>query len=104
MAQQMEKEDKDARNKWVHDKVQELAAKNPHKNILIFHNQGSKMQLDGDHHEHYELPLHHGKTMGYEIHVFDKGWFELAGDGGYLNYGYAGNSKGGKDHLVFSPR
>ena len=99
--------DKDKENKWVGATVDELMKKNPGKNVLIFHDQRSKTQLQGASHNHYELDINFGKTKGYEIFLFDSGVFELAGDGGYLNVGYGGcfnNKPRGNAHVEFAPR
>jgi len=96
--------DKDSENVWVGNLLKELMAKNPTKNVLIYHDQKSKMQLQGSQHVHHELKISFGKTKGYEVHVFDKGWFELHGDGGYLNVGYGGCWKGNNYHVDFDTR
>ena len=96
--------EKRTENEWVKQTLDQLSAKNPKKNILIFHNQKSKAVLNGGVHTHFEVDLAFGRTKGYEIWVFDTGIFELAGDGGFLNVGYTGCWKGSNKHVDFCQR
>ena len=45
---------------WVGQTVDELKAKNPTKNVLVFHDQFFKAGLKGAAHKHYELKLNIG--------------------------------------------
>ncbi|KAL9620055.1 MAG: hypothetical protein Q9160_005345 [Pyrenula sp. 1 TL-2023] len=76
----------------------------PDKNIVMYHNPESIADFDNDVHTHVEKELMLGTTQGYEIHVFDKGTFWLAGDGGYENWMTDGNYVRGDDGtLTYSP-
>lgn len=101
---ELKKLSKDKQNEadYVKSTRDQLAAKYPKKNILLFHNQKSVAKLNGGTHTHSELPISFDRTKGYEIWVFDTGSFDLAGDGGELNWAFAGcvtNRNGG--HIDF---
>ena len=69
--------------------------------MLIFHNQKSKAELNGNMHQHKELRLDaRPGTKGYEINVFDDGKFTLHGDGGYLNWAFSGCVKERKGNYI----
>ncbi|CAF2884816.1 unnamed protein product [Rotaria sp. Silwood2] len=61
----------------------------PDKNCIVCHSPHVK-SLNGMEHDHIELPRKVG-TIGYEIYVFDDGEFTNLGDGGYINWAFAGN-------------
>lgn len=64
----------------------------PNKNVIVYHDQDSQTNFVNGVHSHQELNLPDGpETQGYEIYVFDSGTFTLAGDGGYLNWCFAGD-------------
>ncbi len=51
-------------------------------------------------HTHIEIPMMFG-TYGYEIYVFKRGHFTLLGDGGYINWHFAGNYKRDENRVEF---
>ena len=76
--------------------VSKLRDHYPTMNVLVFHNQHSVTDFHGGNHTHYELDIGSilgivHRTQGYEIWVFDHGDFELAGDGGYINWCFDGD-------------
>ncbi len=71
--------------------VSKLREHYPTMNVVVFHNQHSVTDFQGGNHTHYELDIGSilgiiHRTQGYEIWVFDSGDFELAGDGGFINW------------------
>ncbi len=94
----------DKEGKFVQQTLDKLLQQFPKKNVVIFHDQRSKTSLQGGDHKHYELSLELTWTKGYEIWVFDQGWFELGGDGGWRNVGYGGCWKGSNAHVDFCKR
>ncbi|KAJ9143086.1 hypothetical protein NKR23_g6713 [Pleurostoma richardsiae] len=76
--------------KFTTDTVSALLSAYPDKNVVVYYDQDSGYEFYNGAHRHYELDLELGFTKGYEIWVFDYGWFELAGDGGYQNWAYGG--------------
>lgn len=87
--------------------VRQLKLEYPDKNVIIYHDQDSAVDLEGEEHGHYELEILDigliSFTKGYETYVFDSGTFERAGDGGFINWSYLGNSVSDGDKVVFSP-
>jgi len=80
-----------AESNFTQQTVISLGNQYPDKNRLIFHDQDSTYNLSPDAvHVHHELDIGLGFTYGYEIWVFDSGTFERAGDGGYINWAFAG--------------
>ena len=59
------------------------------KNCIVCHSPHIQ-SLNGMVHDHIELPEKVG-TIGYEIYVFDDREFTNLGDGGYINWAFAGN-------------
>lgn len=100
----------DRESVFVQNSLAQLSQKYPAYNVLIFHDQTSKYSLQSKDpfvHAHYEFnvislgPVHI-TTKGYEIILFDgPGWFELAGDGGWLNWGVTGCYSGTRAHIDF---
>lgn len=82
--------------------VDSLRSQYPTWNVLVFHDQDSTYDLYNAYHEHFELELVDGlgTTKGYEVWVFQDGWFQLAGDGGYENWCYSGDYANGDDDYV----
>jgi len=80
-----------AESNFTQQMVISLGNQYPDKNRLVFHNQHSTYNLSPDAvHVHHELDIGLGFTYGYEIWVFDYGTFELAGDGGFINWAFGG--------------
>ncbi|KAL0948749.1 hypothetical protein HGRIS_008882 [Hohenbuehelia grisea] len=104
------KADKDMRSKYTFALISELRKKHPQFNYVVCHTKhrtrfDDVRGVDWDH-RHEEVDIKIGGTIGYEIYNFRSGEFWREGDGGYLNWAYAGNilskSDDGK-HLVFGP-
>jgi len=103
-------QDKKMRGQWTNHMIGEFRSKYPHFNFVLCHTahttdfKGVRGKDWG--HSHQELPVSFRKTIGYEIYWFKRGTFHRQGDGGWLNWAYAGNvrktSDGGKT-LVFGP-
>ncbi|KXS94291.1 hypothetical protein AC578_6790 [Pseudocercospora eumusae] len=56
---------------------------------------------------HYEVPLCHTYTRGFDLWMFDYGWFENHGDGGWINWDVEGNfvrSGSSSKHVDFCAR
>lgn len=81
----------DIRELFTQLAINSLASFWPQWNILIYHNQHSGYIFYYDIHVHYELVTGAGTTYGYEVHLFDRGAFILSGDGGFINWCFAGN-------------
>lgn len=76
---------------YTQSTVQELRNKYPDKNVVVFHNQESTYDFVNGEHYHHEVDLRRSLgTYGFEIWVFDSGTFHLAGDGGHMNWSFAG--------------
>ncbi len=83
--------DNKKREAFTQSFVQQASKKFPNCNIVIVHPQH---RVAGPHvvHQHHELPMTVG-TCGYDSYCSPKGQpfvFENQGDGGYLNWAYAG--------------
>lgn len=83
--------------------LRQLQLEFPDKNVIIFHDQGSTADFVNGVHEHHELDTGMGFTKGYETYVFDYGTFTLAGDGGFINWAFAGNYVKNDNVVTFSP-
>jgi hypothetical protein len=103
-------QDKKMRGEWTNHMIGEFRKKYPHFNFVLCHTS-HKTDFKGVRgkdwgHSHQELPVSFSKTIGYEIYWFKEGTFHRQGDGGWLNWAYAGNVKktsdGGKT-VVFGP-
>lgn len=63
----------------------------PGKNFIIVWPKHDVSGLQGCVHGDLICPCpNHNKTMKYKCYVFDSGDFHLKGDGGYLNWAFAG--------------
>jgi len=106
---QIEK-DKEMRGQWTSKMIGELRGKHPQFNFVLCHTQ-HKTAFKGAQgvdwgHSHQELPVSFRKTIGYEIYWFKEGTFERIGDGGWLNWAYAGvvkSKSGDGKKLTFGP-
>jgi hypothetical protein len=84
--------------------IRQLTLEYPDKNVIIYHNQDSTVDFQGESHNHFELDIGVlGFTKGYETYVFDSGTFTRAGEGGFINWSFAGNFVQNDNVLVFSP-
>ncbi|KAF9004322.1 hypothetical protein BDQ17DRAFT_1408824 [Cyathus striatus] len=87
--------DKEARSRFTVDLVGRIRGKYPGFNVAVCHTK-HETKFDGVRgkdwgHLHEEFDVKIGGTVGYEIYWFKKGTFIRKGDGGYLNWAYAGN-------------
>jgi hypothetical protein len=84
--------------------IRQLTLEFPDKNVIIYHNQDSTVDFQGGGHNHFELSIGIlGFTKGYETYVFDSGTFTRAGEGGFVNWSFAGNFVQNDNVVVFSP-
>ncbi|PPR05803.1 hypothetical protein CVT26_010153 [Gymnopilus dilepis] len=94
--------DKEYRSQWTSKMIGELRAKYPKFNFVICHTEHrfTPKPNTRNGHFHREINVSFGKTIGYEIYWFQEGHFQRIGDGGWLNWAYAGvirkKSDGGK--------
>jgi hypothetical protein len=101
-------QDKSMRGQWTGTMIGQFRQKYPQFNFVICHTEHKFSPKPGtvSGHQHQELNVSFGKTIGYEIYWFKEGTFQRIGDGGWLNWSYAGNVKrtsdGGK-FLEFGP-
>jgi hypothetical protein len=84
--------------------IRQLTLEYPDKNVIIYHNQDSTVDFQGESHDHFELDIGVlSFTKGYETYVFDSGTFTRAGEGGFINWSFAGNFVQNDNVVVFSP-
>ncbi|KAK8862739.1 hypothetical protein PGQ11_008974 [Apiospora arundinis] len=84
------KDDAEKEAKWVDETLNQLHKRYPDNNVLIFHNDKSKLKVNnGAISEHYELNRFIG-TYGYAIWVFSTGTFKLEGNNEKKEWGYVG--------------
>lgn len=83
--------------------IRQLQLEYPYKNVIIYHNQDSIVDFEGAVHDHHELDIGMGFTKGYETYVFDSGKFILTGDGGFINWAFAGNHVKNDNEVTFYP-
>ncbi|KAL2073098.1 hypothetical protein VTL71DRAFT_10422 [Oculimacula yallundae] len=76
--------------KYTQTTVENLRLQFPEYNVLIVHPKHSRNFVN-EYHQHVELPLTAPRTQGYEIYCFDSGSFTLEGDGGFINWCFAGS-------------
>ncbi|KIY72583.1 hypothetical protein CYLTODRAFT_343826, partial [Cylindrobasidium torrendii FP15055 ss-10] len=88
-----------------------LAAKY-NKNVVVCHTK-HEYHWDGVqgvdwYHEHFEVDIAIGGTIGYEVYVASSGTFKRNGDGGEINWGWNGVlARGAEDNgsrLTFASR
>jgi len=96
-------EDRDFRNGWTQQQLGVVTAANPHKNVMIVYpaHDASKLVNCATSILECKCP-NSGITMTYQCYVFDSGPFTLKGDGGYLNWAFAGNFVRNKNEVTFS--
>ncbi|RDB25121.1 hypothetical protein Hypma_007626 [Hypsizygus marmoreus] len=99
--------DKKARGEFTKHLVNQGRASKPEFNWIACHTKhrtqwkGNKGTDWGHSHEEFDVKL--GGTVGYEVYYAREGEFWNLGDGGYLNWAYAGNYKADtKKHIIFS--
>ncbi len=88
-----------ARDVATKEIVHHLRRSYPSYNVMVVHSKHMK-DFEKCKHTHIEIPLFFG-TYGYEIYVFKRGHFTLLGDGGYINWHFAGNYKRYKKRIIF---
>ncbi|KIY61616.1 hypothetical protein CYLTODRAFT_362612, partial [Cylindrobasidium torrendii FP15055 ss-10] len=64
------------------------------KNVVVCHTD-HEAKFDGVqgtdwYHEHFEVDIQIGGTIGYEVYVAGSGTFKRNGDGGEINWGWNG--------------
>ena len=104
--------DKHDRSAFTQYAVELLNALNPTKNgVVIFWDLDYDGVVDSNaSYLHYEVPLcdtSTGYTRGFDLWMFDYGWIENHGDGGWINWGVEGNFVGsgsGGKHVDFYAR
>lgn len=93
--------DQNFRNGWTQQNLGTVTAANPKKNVIIVfppHDQN----LQGSKYQQLvcKTPT---QTLSYDCYIFDSGDFTLKGDGGYLNWAFAGNFTRNGNKLTFKP-
>lgn len=88
------KQDQQMRIRFTQDTVNNMANEYPDTNILIVHpkhdfHPGGTKGVDWFH-EHKEVDIQVGGTIGYEVYGFQDGWVKRYGDGGYINWAWNG--------------
>lgn len=80
----------DKKEEWVKKTMALLTRKFPSLNIVIYSNHKDTFNFGGsDHYQKfdYDLPIAFGIDEMYHILFLDNvGWFQRAGDGGYINW------------------
>jgi len=94
--------EKGTRAAFTQEYVNKAAEQCPDYNVVISHNGG---EVTGDHvsHEHYELEIGLGHTVGYEIYFSPKGQpftFVRNGDGDFINWAYNGDFTRTSDNTI----
>ncbi|KAK4999581.1 hypothetical protein LTR66_001412 [Elasticomyces elasticus] len=94
-----ENKDKDVRSGWTQSTLGKVMDKFPGKNAIIVWTEHDASGLRGSQQGNLMCPCpNQNKTMTYKCYVFDSGDFHLKGDGGYLNWAFAGKyNRHGKD-------
>jgi hypothetical protein len=89
-------EDDPKRERFTQDFVKKAKEDFPDYNVVIIH---TKHNREGNFiHQHYELPISLGRTIGYEIYFSKKGdpfSLENLGDGGFINWAFDGYKRDG---------
>ncbi len=99
--------DEELEENYTQALVVALRKMDPDKNVIVCHVNHAQNFVNATH-AHYELPLFgFNRTQGYDIYVFDSGFFSRQGDGGFNNWCFAGNFKRGEgrfeSNVTFSP-
>ncbi|PWN40632.1 hypothetical protein IE81DRAFT_349050 [Ceraceosorus guamensis] len=106
------KQDKAMRIRFTQDTVNDMSKEYPDTNILIVHpkhdfHPGGTKGVDWFH-EHKEVDIQVGGTIGYEVYGFQDGWIKRYGDGGYINWAWNGvlakDPEEDKSKITFSRR
>ncbi len=88
------------REEFTKQYVAKATEKYQNQNFVISHNGGD---VEGEHvHDHVELRVNNG-TIGYEVFASPKGKpfkFVRKGDGGFINWAYAGEFKREDDSTI----
>ncbi|RMZ86608.1 hypothetical protein DV736_g6166, partial [Chaetothyriales sp. CBS 134916] len=86
------KEDQNFRSGWTQQQLGVVTAANPQKNVMIVYPDHDASQLVNSQLSQLECVCPNSKiTLSYDCYVFDSGPFVLKGDGGFLNWCFAGN-------------
>lgn len=90
----------EAQDKFTQSFVQTARERYPGKNALAIC-VGHDRNFQNASHEHTELRVSLGRTVGYECYVFDSGTLTKRGDGGFINWCFNGSYKRDGDHVEF---
>jgi hypothetical protein len=93
----------DIESQFTNNMVDALYAVAPTANIMVCHDCSFSLDA-GAYFTHYELDISLGLgfTQGYDIAVFDDGQVQLNGDGGFINWCYAGDSSSDGGLVTFN--
>jgi hypothetical protein len=89
-------EDNPKRERFTQDFVNKAREEFPDYNVVIIHPEHKREGVWI--HQHYELPISFGRTIGYEVYFSKKGdsfTLENLGDGGFINWAYNGYGREG---------
>lgn len=94
--------EKRTRARFTQEYVKKAVEKFPNYNVVISHN-GGQVRGNNVRHEHYELDIAFGHTIGYEIYFSPKGQpftFVRKGDGSHINWAFEGEFKRVNDNTI----
>ena len=100
-----ENKDKDVRSGWTRATLGKVCDNFPGKNVIIVWSEHDANGLQGCQQGNLMcLCPNQNKTMSYKCYVFDSGDFHLKGDGGYLNWSFAGQYERHDKDLIFTTK
>jgi hypothetical protein len=94
--------DKSFRDGWTQQQLGPLQSANPGKNIMIVSVKHDASQLKGSQQSQLDCACPSGAHVNYTVYVFDEGVFLHQGDGGFLNWCFAGNFVREGDKVILS--
>ncbi|KIW86698.1 uncharacterized protein Z519_12684 [Cladophialophora bantiana CBS 173.52] len=95
--------DKDFRSSWTQVQVGDLTSKNPGKNVMVVFTKHDASGLVNSTMTIRECTCpNSGSVLTYSCYVFDSGPFVLQGDGGYLNWCFAGSFNRNGNNVTFN--
>ena len=85
-------QDDQKRENVIRNMVDGMAAHVPGANVVACHTK-HEAKFDGEQgkdwiHQHFEVDISLGGTVGYELYMGNSGTFKRLGDGGFINWGY----------------
>ncbi|OQV05469.1 hypothetical protein CLAIMM_10202 [Cladophialophora immunda] len=96
--------DKDYRSSWTQVQIGDMSSSNPGKNVMCVFTKHDASGLINRQMTVRECTCpNSGSVLTYSCYVFDSGPFVLQGDGGYLNWCFAGNFIRNGNNVNFSP-